>query len=178
MNACLCLSMTSIFRIATWKRWANFVKLPKKNRFGFAIRLIESFDVTSFRVARMRKDDWAYLVSISQLWQKKYVDLAMTVVMLSFKVQWKFSNGRESVMSKGKTLFFGGWEEGEWESRGVNNPPWKHLFTQQIHVSGNIQRSSKHIRWCGIFWRAPCFHDNQSSWQARPSPHTARQGRP
>ena len=71
MNACFWLSMTSIFRIATWKRWANFVKLPKKKkRFGFAIRLIESFDITSFRVSRMRKDDWAYLVSISQLWQK------------------------------------------------------------------------------------------------------------
>ena len=71
MNTCFWLSMTSIFRIATWKRWANFVKLPKKKkRVGFAIRLIESFDITSFRVPRMRKDDWAYLVSISQLWQK------------------------------------------------------------------------------------------------------------
>ena len=73
MNTCFWLSMTSIFRIATWKRWANFVKLPKKKTIWLCyrlIRLIESFDITSFRVPRMRKDDWAYLVSISQLWQK------------------------------------------------------------------------------------------------------------
>ena len=64
----------------------------------------------------------------------------MTLVMLSVKVQWKFSNGRESVMSKGKTLFLGGWKR--WDGRvGVWITPLESTFSRnkfmfQVTFSG------------------------------------------